>query len=282
MGEPPASGGCLRDWFTWICRYPRPPGGEGALAADLVSWAGSRGIAHTRDDAGNVLLGRGSGPILQAHLDMVDTDPGRGPLSWREQDGWICGQKRSLGADNGVGLALALDLLNREGPDSHWRALFTVGEEDGLKGARRVDPAWLNGSGLINLDAQEEGVLVDGSSGARDVHATLSFPQTAAHGNWPCWQLSLEGLPGGHSGLDIASPHRHPHAELARLLLVVPRVALVAAGPLGRRNALPREAWIRFRAPEAGIIPLKQVLASLDRTGGLDPRPALDPLAARQ
>ncbi len=172
--------------FATLCAIPRPSKGEARLREHLLGWANARGLATSVDAAGNLIVrkrasaGRESAPgvVLQAHLDMVcQANAGtphaftRDPIEPVLRDGWVLAEHTTLGADNGIGAALMLAVLEDEslahGP---LEALFTVDEESGMGGARGLDPDALAGRLLLNLDTEEWGQFYLGGAGGLNVH----------------------------------------------------------------------------------------------------------------
>ncbi len=257
--------------FEHIAAIPRGSGNEAGVRTWLQAWAEERHY-HARVDAkGNLAVyvppspGWESKPtvILQGHMDMVcqktvasNHDFTRDPIrTWRDGD-WLRARGTTLGADNGIGVALALALAEDLGV-AHPRLelLFTVEEEVGLAGADQLDPALLTGKILVNLDSEKEGVFTIGCAGGGMV--TLVQPahwEPAAPG--AAWfELKVSGLKGGHSGEDIHRHRGNANKLLARALEALRRegefkLAAWAGGTA--RNAIPASARAVFAAnPEA-------------------------------
>lgn len=248
--------------FEQICSIPHPSGQEQTLVAAIVRFAGERSLHWAMDAAGNLVVRKGAtagmeqapGVILQTHLDMVaqkneatSHDFATDAIKPQIVGEWVTAQGTTLGADNGIGVAAALAVLERSdvvhGP---LEALFTVREEIGLLGAGALQPGMLGGTVLINLDTEDEDELIIGCAGAREVRARLtpSFEEgaPAAHG----LRISVGGLRGGHSGLDIDRGRANALKLLARVvgelqMSVTLQVASLSGG--NARNAIPREAW---------------------------------------
>ena len=176
--------------FENILKIPHCSGCEKALADYIVSQAKSLNLAFKRDGAGNVLVRKpgtaghenGKTVILQGHLDMVceknsdvKHDFAKEPIEAELQNGWIRAKGTTLGADNGIGLAASLaimeDVSHVHGP---LEFLFTVDEETGLTGARKIEPGFLKGNKLINLDSEEEGTFTIGCAGGAE--SEIAFP----------------------------------------------------------------------------------------------------------
>jgi dipeptidase D len=255
----------LLDLFEAVSRIPRCSGNEGAVSRWLEAWAEERQYPARRDPAGNLVIavpatpGAESAPtvVLQGHMDMVCEktpasahDFDRDPVRIIADGEWLRADDTTLGADNGVALALALAAA--EDPSvvhPPLELLFTVEEETGLIGAQKLAPGWLDGRLLINLDSETEGVFTIGCAGGRDLAIRREIRWSPCPDNYEWRRLSVEGLRGGHSGIDIHRPRANATRLLARALngqLDSPelRMADIAGGT--RHNAIPRDAaaWV--------------------------------------
>jgi len=265
--------------FAMLCATPRASKAEGALRARIKGWAEARGLSTTVDVAGNLIIrkqasaGREHAPgvVLQAHLDMVcqknaesSHDFSRDAIQPVLRDGWLVAEGTTLGADNGIGVALVLAALEDDslvhGP---LEALLTVDEEAGMGGARGLAAGALEGSLMLNLDTEEWGEFYLGCAGGLDVNVTRpGVAETVPSGYQTC-RISLRGLRGGHSGVDI-------HEERGNAIKLLVRVLrqLEAAMPLrlaelqggSARNALPREAFATIAVPAEARARLAELL----------------------
>ena len=213
-------------FFKDICAIPHGSGNCSGVGDYLVRFAKDRGLEYVRDSKGNVLIrgaavGAANDPaktvILQGHQDMVcvrtddcQLDMAKDPLDLRIENGMIFAAGTSLGADDGIGVAMALAVLDdRENPHPSIEALFTVDEETGMSGAAEFDTSCLVGKKLINLDSEEEGVVTCACAGGErlDVKIPLSKSIHPASNPTPSemgWiRIHVSGLAGGHSGCDI-------------------------------------------------------------------------------
>lgn len=254
--------------FATLCRIPRASKHEAALRAELLAWAHERGLAAEVDAAGNLLVrkpataGREHAPdvVLQAHLDMVcqkNSDSAhdflRDPIVPVLEDGWLLAEKTTLGADNGIGVALILAVL--DSPDiAHGpiEALLTVDEEAGMGGARGLAQGVLRGRLMLNLDTEEWGEFYLGCAGGLDVNVERPGRPDAMPDDHQGWQIALNGLRGGHSGVDIHEGRGNAIKLLVRVLRRLEsdfplRLAELQGGTA--RNALPREAVASFALP---------------------------------
>ncbi|MFP4262291.1 MAG: aminoacyl-histidine dipeptidase [Halomonas sp.] len=280
--------------FRTLCETPRPSGQEAALAARLEAWAEARGLAHERDAFGNLLIRKPATPgfefapgvIFQGHLDMVPQansghphDFTRDPIETRlGDDGWLRASGTTLGADNGLGVAAALAILEADdlahGP---LEALFTLEEETGMGGALNLAEGWLTGHYLLNLDSEDHGEVFIGCAGGTDVVVEAQLPTAPLADDEVALTLSLTGLRGGHSGIDIHKGLGNANRLLVRALRALERLDARLASYEGGslRNALPREAFAVLALPEeereAAVAEVEALEATLrDELAGVD------------
>lgn len=256
--------------FATLCAIPHPSLHEAALRAHLIAWAQARGIAATVDSVGNLILNKPAsagceampGVILQGHLDMVcqanagtQHDFERDAIRVEVRAGWAVAEHTTLGADNGIGVALALAAL--EEPDlihPPLEVLLTVNEESGMDGARGLTPGTLHGTTLINLDTEEWGYFYLGCAGGVDVEVRHACAQEALPPDYMIRQLEVSGLQGGHSGIDIHLGRGNAIKLLAEALRDLSErsdLRLIAMHGGTARNAIPREAVALFALPAA-------------------------------
>ncbi len=266
--------------FAALCAIPRPSLGEAAVRRYLLDWASGRGLATQTDVTGNLVIRRPASPdrterpavILQAHLDMVCQanhgvahDFAADPIRPVVEDGWVIAKETTLGADNGIGVALALAAL--EDPrlaHPSIEALFTVDEETGMGGARGLSPGLLQGSRMLNLDTEEWGEFTVGCAGGCDVMVARNCRTVPPPAGYLVRQIAVSGLQGGHSGIDIHRGRGNANKLLLRLLrLLETRTDLHLAGLAGgtARNALPREARALVALPAADVDLVESALA---------------------
>lgn len=257
--------------FQTLCDIPRPSGHEAALRAHLIEWAKSRGLETRTDTVGNLVIAKPATPgmenretvVLQGHLDMVAQqnagtghDFERDPIRLIEaEQGWIKADGTTLGADNGIGVAAALAILESDDvPHPAIEALFTIDEEAGMTGAHGLSGNILTGRLLLNLDTEDWGEFYVGCAGGVDVRLTRQLAREALPAGWTSGMISLTGLKGGHSGVDIHLERGNANKLMARILddlLSVTALRLVSLTGGTLRNALPREAFAGIAcAPE--------------------------------
>ena len=255
----------------------------------LRQWASGRGLAAMVDAAGNLIIRKPASPrrekapgvVLQAHLDMVcqnnaDTphDFSRDPILPVVRDGWLQAEGTTLGADNGIGVALILAVLAADdlvhGPIE---ALLTVDEEAGMGGARGLEAGLLQGSLMLNLDTEEWGEFYLGCAGGLDVNVERRAEAEVLPAGYQACRIDLRGLRGGHSGVNIHEERGNAIKLLVRVLRELePEVAFRLAGLQGgtARNALPREAFALIAVPQGGEAVVDACLARLQAVLGAE------------
>jgi dipeptidase D len=247
--------------FYEITRIPRGSGNEKALGDYLVQCAERMKLPHKRDEAGNVIISRpgtkghesSPGVILQSHMDMVCEknkdvafDFLNDSIILKRQGDFITAQGTSLGADNGVGVAASLAVL--ESTDlvlPPIECLFTTDEETGMTGAKGLKSDSLKGRRLLNLDSEEEGHIYVGCSGGSDNQLHIPIKRAPLPSGLEGVTVKVQGLKGGHSGLDIHEGRGNAIKLLGRFLQnAASETGLHLASFQGgsKRNAIPREA----------------------------------------
>lgn len=247
--------------FDRILTIPRGSGNEDAMRSYVLQVAERNGLEHERDEVGNLVVrkpgaaGHEDAPItvLQSHVDMVNEknsdvehDFSRDPLVPQRDGEYLKATGTTLGADNGIGVAAMLALMDADdvahGP---LELLFTTDEERGLAGAGKLAGSMLRGRRLLNLDTEEEGAVYVGCSGGGASHLSLPVTRTAPPAGVATIRVSLGGLRGGHSGMDIHLQLGNAISLLARLLdgaASGSEFRLVSFGGGDKNNAIPREA----------------------------------------
>lgn len=256
--------------FATLCEIPRPSLREAALREHLIEWAQARGITAVVDNAGNLILKKSASPgcesmhgvIMQGHLDMVCQantgtlhDFERDAIRTVVRDGWVVAQDTTLGADNGIGVALALAALEEPGLiHPPLEVLLTVNEESGMDGARGLATGTLQGKTLINLDTEEWGHFYLGCAGGVDVEVRHDCAQEDVPPDYALLRFEVSGLRGGHSGIDIHLGRGNAIkllAEALRDLSAHTDVRLIEMKGGTARNAIPREAFAVCALPVA-------------------------------
>ncbi|WP_168735224.1 aminoacyl-histidine dipeptidase [Pseudothauera rhizosphaerae] len=266
--------------FATLSRIPRMSGHEQVLRDEIAGWARQHGLGVAVDATGNLVISKPATPgredrpgvVLQGHLDMVcqknaasTHDFSRDPIHAELRDGWLVADDTTLGADNGIGVALALAALEA-GDIAHpsLEVLLTVDEEAGMTGARGLRAGALRGRRLINIDTEDWGEFYLGCAGGADVVVDAPLESEAAPAGWQALRVTVEGLKGGHSGVDIHLQRGNAIKLLVRVLhgLAADGVPFALAAMEGgtARNALPREAGALILVPDGNGAGLRQAL----------------------
>ncbi|MBR6160207.1 MAG: aminoacyl-histidine dipeptidase [Lachnospiraceae bacterium] len=248
-------------YFEEISSIPRPSGHCDMISDYVVSFAKEHGLSYTKDDAGNVIIkkpskrenGSGNTVILQGHLDMVceksydydaKHDFKKDGLNLQVLDDSIFAKGTTLGADDGIAVAYMLAILDDDSIDApDIEAVFTVDEEDGMKGALALDSSLLSGRYLINLDHEIEGEILTCSAGGRRVKC--SVPVSYENVSGTAYDIVICGLAGGHSGMEIDKGRGNANLLLGRLLHNITKRMHFSLKYIGgglNDTAIPREA----------------------------------------
>lgn len=258
----------LWKYFYEITQIPRPSKKEKGMTEYMKKFGQEHGLETITDKTGNVILRKPAtrgmenrkGIILQGHLDMVPQknsdkkfDFEKDPIETRIDQGWVKANGTTLGADNGIGVAAIMTAFTDpkvvHGP---LEALFTVDEETGMTGAQNLKKGILRGEIMINVDSEDEGELYVGCAGGVDVSAVRNYKQEKAPSGLTAYNLTLRGLRGGHSGVDIHLGRANANKLMFRFFQQAEhdfgmRIAEYAGGDL--RNAIPRESFATITVP---------------------------------
>lgn len=250
------------DNFYGITRIPRPSKHEEKIRQYLLDWAAQNNVEAFTDETGNVIMRvpatpgyeNRKGVILQGHMDMVpqknsdvEHDFLNDPIETKVEGDWLKACGTTLGADNGLGVALALavaqDKSVKHGPIE---ILVTYDEETGMTGAAALKSGVLKGDILINLDSESEGELYVGCAGGVDGSSTGTYERKDEPEGYKCYSFAVKGCQGGHSGMDIVLYRANANKVAARILSVLLQsedVKLVDLEGGTLRNAIPRECF---------------------------------------
>ena len=254
------------DIFKDITRIPRESGHEGPMTAFLQEFAAKRSLECRTDKAGNVVIVKEAAPgkenvptlVLQAHQDMVceknahfDFDFLTQAIPYEVEDGWMVAKNTTLGADDGIGIAACLALLDSDLPTGKLECLFTISEETGMDGAFALEPGLFDGKTLINLDSEDEGQLFVGCAGGIDTTATFEFKREALRKGYNTLKIKVSGGRGGHSGDDINKERANALRLLLRFLYTELQYdfQLLTLGGGNKPNAICREAEAVIAVP---------------------------------
>lgn len=266
--------------FRSLSEIPRPSKHEKRAADWVEAWATRNGYPVHRDDVHNLVISLpGRGPaangetvVLQGHLDMVceatpdkNHDCENDPIATRIEDGWLTADGTTLGADNGIAVATCLALAADESlTHPPLELLFTTDEETGLNGAKKLSPEAVSARRLINIDSETEGTFVVGCAGGRDTTITIPVDRAPSSSSGAFYQLTVTGLAGGHSGVDIKRPLGNANKILARALSAIPGTTrIVEAHGGSAHNAIPRDAAAIFWSSTAVTHTLQRAVDEL-------------------
>ncbi|MBQ9711280.1 MAG: beta-Ala-His dipeptidase, partial [Bacteroidales bacterium] len=221
--------------FYGLTQVPRPSKHEAKVQEYLLKWGEEHGVEVSRDDTGNIIFRKGATPgmenkrgvILQGHMDMVPQKTGDSdhnfltdPIKTIIDGDWVTADRTTLGADNGIGVAMGLAVLEdptvKHGPVE---VLVTYDEETGMTGANSLKPGVLKGDILINLDSEEEGELCVGCAGGLDVTGDFKYRTYKTPEGFEGLTILVSGLQGGHSGMDISLYRANANKVVSRMLL---------------------------------------------------------------
>ena len=219
-------------YFEDVCSIPHGSGNTQNISDYCVNFAKEHGLKYRQEECGNVIIWKDATPgyeqadtvILQGHMDMVAVKDADCPLDL-EKDGlipeidgeWIQAKGTSLGGDDGIAVAYALAILAADDiPHPALEAVFTVGEEVGLVGATALDASGLKGKILMNMDSEDDGIFLIGCAGAATVACCLPVKKETVSGQRYAWHI--DGLMGGHSGMEISRERANANKIFGRFL----------------------------------------------------------------
>ena len=247
--------------FYGLTRCPRPSKHEEIVRQHLLDWAKEHKVEAFADETGNVIMRvpatpgfeNRKGVVLQGHMDMVpqktaDTvhDFIKDPIQTVIDGEWVTAKGTTLGADNGMGVAMAMSVAEdksvKHGPIE---ILVTYDEETGMTGAEALKPGILKGDILLNLDSEDENELCIGCAGGLDAQADFKYRSLPVPRGYVGYKIDIKGLSGGHSGMDISLYRANANKIMVRVLIPLlerygAKVADFSGGSL--RNAIPFEA----------------------------------------
>ena len=268
--------------FYGLTQVPRPSKHEGKVIEYLLKWGREHGVEVFKDDTGNVIFRKPATPgfenrrgvILQGHMDMVPQKTSdsahdflKDPIAAYVDGDWVTADRTTLGADNGIGVAMGLAVLEdpsvQHGPVE---VLVTYDEETGMTGANALKPGVLKGDILINLDSEDEGELCVGCAGGLDVSAEFKYRKYNTKPEYKGLKITVKGLQGGHSGMDISLYRANANKALARILLPLmevfgTQVVSFTGGSL--RNAIPFEAEAEVVLPPENVESVKKLIGNI-------------------
>jgi dipeptidase D len=269
--------------FYSLTQIPRPSKHEDQIREFIFNFGKNLGLETIQDEVGNVIIRKPATPgmenrkgvILQGHLDMVPQknsdkvhDFEKDPIETIVDGEWVRANGTTLGADNGMGVAAAMAVLEakdlQHGPVE---ALFTTDEETGMTGAEGLKPGVLSGDILMNMDSEDEGELYIGCAGGTNGNHYFAFNDVSVPAGYSAFKLSVTGLKGGHSGVDIHLGRGNANKIMNRILYHGftkhgLQVASINGGSL--RNAIPRESFATVVMPAQNV---EKFQHCLEKTG---------------
>ena len=263
----------LWSYFYDLTQVPRPSGFLGPVQDYMLNFGKSLGLTTIKDEAGNIIIKKPAAPgmegkpsvVLQAHLDMVpqknshvEHDFEKDPIKPYMEDGWVRATDTTLGADDGIGVSAIMAVLaSKDLKIGPVEALLTADEETGMYGAFGLKAGAFDSKILLNLDSEHEGDLFVGCAGGVNLNAEFEYEKNVPvpEGDIAV-KLTLKGLKGGHSGIDISLGRANANKLLFRFLKMAVaedevRLASFSGGNL--RNTIPREAFAIVTIPEDGL-----------------------------
>lgn len=244
----------ILDYFSEIANVPRCSKNEKGIVNYIINWAKKKNLSYNIDKYGNCLIYSSVNTekrlILQTHVDMVCekvrdskhnflTDPIRLVL----EGDVLRAYDTSLGADNGIGMAISMVLMEEFSKELDLRLLFTVDEETGLNGAKALEKDFLDADFLINLDSEDDDTIIVGCAGGSDMIITKKLNRLPAISDSRYYRIELNGFNGGHSGVDIHKGFGNAIKGLLKVLKLSDVKKVVDIGGGTAHNAIPRYAY---------------------------------------
>ena len=272
----------LWNHFSDLNEVPRPSKKEERVIEFAKRFGESLGLETIVDEVGNVIIRKPAFPgmenrlpvVLQSHLDMVHQKNNNTDFDFESEgirmyiDGdWVKAEGTTLGADNGIGVAAIMAVLASDNlPHPPLEALFTIDEETGMTGAKGLKGGILNGKILLNLDTEDDDEVTIGCAGGVDVTANGTYNAIEVPAGHTALEITVNGLTGGHSGMDIHLGRGNANKIVNRILRVISAetdlyIASIDGG--GLRNAIPREAVVKVLIPESSRSKITGVIQEL-------------------
>jgi dipeptidase D len=268
-------------WFEEISKIPRCSKNEEKIAQWLVAWAKENNFEAKMDKVKSVVIKVPASPgfenspivVIQGHMDMVcektpdsNHDFTKDPIKFVFDGEWLTADKTTLGADNGIAIAMGMAMaVDKEVGHPALELLFTVDEETGLTGANALEPGFIDGKILINIDSEDEGVFTVGCAGGINSYLSLPIKLENTPSGYKQFKISAAGMKGGHSGIDIAVGKANAIKIMARTLrqLVLEDIDIRIANIKGgsAHNAIPRDAWSVVFIPGKDIDKAKGIVS---------------------
>ncbi|WP_367343559.1 aminoacyl-histidine dipeptidase [Methanomethylovorans sp.] len=267
--------------FEQISSIPRCSKHEERIAKWLKEWAVLHGLSFRSDSVNNVVItappssGYEKSPtvVIQGHMDMVCEKTGssihdfsKEPIKLIYEGDWLRAETTTLGADNGIALAIMLELAqDRAIPHPPLELLFTVDEETSMQGANVLTPDMISGKVFLNLDSEEEGVFIVGCAGGITTSIEMGVEHVPVPKSYKICRLIAEGMAGGHSGVDIHEKRANANKVLAMAIekLLGPNILLLSVDGGKAHNAIPRYAQAFLAYPNDIFEEIVSIIAQL-------------------
>jgi dipeptidase D len=272
-------------WFEEITKIPRCSKKEEKIRAWLLDWASEHNFESKEDEAGNVVIkvpgtpGYENSPtvVLQGHMDMVcektpdsDHDFDNDPIELVYDGDWLKANKTTLGADNGIAIAIMQAMaLSKDVEHPPFELLITVDEETGLTGANSLKPGFIEGKTLLNIDSEDEGVFTIGCAGGVDIDMDLPLELENVPSGKKLFLLKAGGFKGGHSGVDIHEQRGNAIKALFRTLDALNDDVKIQISHLkggSAHNAIPRDAEAGLFIDSGSVDAAKKIVADIEKT----------------
>lgn len=271
-------------YFGELSNVPRGSGNEKGVSDFLVGFAREHNLEAIQDEANNVIIRKpgtkgyenSPGVILQGHMDMVcEKTPDsphdflKDPLQLRVVDGeWLYATDTTLGGDDGIAVAMGMAIMTSQDiPHPPMELLVTTSEETGMDGAMALDPANITGNTLINIDSEEEGILTVSCAGGCTAHVSIPLVWEKAPAGAAALSIHIDGLLGGHSGIEINKGRANANKLLGRLLYKAgTKVKLASVNGGSKHNAIARDAHAVLMVDPAEVENIRSMARELEKT----------------
>ncbi len=269
--------------FYEISRVPRPSKKEGKILEHIKNLCKQLNADCKQDKVGNILISvpatkgfeKSKTVVLQGHVDMVceknkvvKHDFDNDPIILKREDGWIAAEGTTLGSDNGIGVAAALAVItDKEIIHGPVEILLTIDEETGLTGANNLEPGFISGKILLNLDSEEDGTFYIGCAGGVDTAGIFQIEYEDTKSGTEAFELTVTGLKGGHSGSEINTGKANAIKLLARAINELDEIEFDLASISGgsKRNAIPREAEAMLLMNQSSFSKAEKILKNFQQ-----------------
>ena len=272
-------------WFEEISKIPRCSKNEEKICEWLINWAKENNLETKSDQTNNLLIKVPASPghensqavVIQGHLDMVcektkdsTHDFSKDPIKFVYDGEWLTADRTTLGSDNGIAIAMAMVLaIDKNIEHGPLELLFTVDEESGLTGANALEPGFIDGKILLNVDSEDEGVFTVGCAGGVNTYISLPLEFENVSSTHKQFKIEAGGMKGGHSGIDINAEKANAIRVLGRTLYQIKeemdiRLADIKGG--SAHNAIPRDAEALVYVSEEKAEQLKNITSNYEKT----------------